>query len=257
MRESADVDGFDPATSFGPDVAARYDDEPRGDEGDTADFLAGLAHEGPALELTIGTGRIALPLAQRGVRVDGIELSAAMVERLRAKPGGAGLTVTLGDMATTTVPDEFSVVYLVFNTIFNPLTQDAQVRCFQNAARHLTDHGCFVVEAAVPSAWIHGTQFVNVERVANDEVILDVNRYDPVTQILDENHVTLTSAGVRLGPISCRLAWPSELDLMARIAGLQLVNRWAGWHHEPFTPTSERHVSVYAQSKTARTRPSW
>jgi SAM-dependent methyltransferase len=240
------MEGFDPATSFGPDVAQRYDDHLRGDETETVDFLAGLAGEGPALELAIGTGRIALPLSERGVRVDGIELSANMVDRLREKPGGDGLNVAMGDMSRVSMPKEYPLVYLVFNTIYNLLTQDDQVRCFENAARHLATDGVFVVEAGVPSAWVRGSQYVDVERVAKDEVVLDVHSYDPVTQILDENHVHLTNDGVRLGPISCRLIWPSEMDLMARIAGLRLVDRWGGWRHEPFTAASDRHISVYA-----------
>ncbi|MFL6162643.1 MAG: class I SAM-dependent DNA methyltransferase [Jatrophihabitantaceae bacterium] len=241
------MDGFDPATSFGPDVARRYDDEPRGDEAETVEFLAGMAKDGPALEFAIGTGRIALPLAQRGIRVNGIELSPDMVSRLREKPGGNAVDVTIGDMASVRAPGSYPLVYLVFNTIFNLLTQDAQVRCFENAARHLTPDGVFVVEAAVPTAWIRGGQFVDVERIANDVVVRDVNRYDPVTQLLDESHITLTNDGVRLGPISCRLSWPSELDLMARIAGLRLLARWGGWQREPFTGASERHISVYSR----------
>ena len=239
------MDGFDPLTSFGPDVSRRYDKHLRGDEAETVEFLAELASGGPALEFAIGTGRIALPLAARGVRVDGIEQSPDMVARLRDKPGGEAVDVTMGDMASVGAPGRYPLVYLVFNTIYNLLTQDAQVRCFENAARHLTDDGVFVVEAGVPTAWLRGNQFVDVERIANDEVVLDVNRYDPVTQILDENHVTLTNSGVRLGPISCRLIWPSEMDLMARIAGLNLVDRWGGWNREPFTRASERHISVY------------
>ncbi len=241
------MDGFDPAQSFGPEVAQRYDDQLRGDEAETVDLLAGLAGAGPALEFAIGTGRIALPLAERGIGVDGIELSSDMVARLRDKPGGAALHVTMGDMARATAPRKYPLVYLVFNTIYNLLTQDDQVRCFENAAQHLTDDGVFVVEAGVPWAWLRGNQFVDVEYVANGEVVLDVNRYDPVTQILDENHVTLTNAGVRLGPISQRISWPSELDLMARIAGLRLVDRWGGWNREPFTARSERHISVYSR----------
>ena len=241
------MEGFRPATSFGHDVAQRYDDNPRGDEADTVEFLAGLAADGPALEFAIGTGRVALPLAERGLRVDGIELSPDMVARLREKPGGDAIDVTMGDMSTARAPAAYPLVYLVFNTIYNLLTQDDQVRCFENAARHLTDEGRFVIEAGVPSAWVRGNQYIDVERLANDEVVLDINRYDPVTQILDESHVTFTDAGVRLGPISCRLAWPSELDLMARIAGLRLVNRWGGWRNEPFTAASERHISVYAR----------
>ncbi len=239
------MDGFDPATSFGADVAARYDDHPRGDEAETVAFLAGLAADGPALELAIGTGRIALPLAARGLRVDGIELSPDMVVRLREKPGGAEMNVVLGDMSRVGTGERYPLVYLVFNTIFNLLTQDDQVRCFENAARHLVNEGVFVVEAGVHHAWLRDRQFVNVEHVGRDEVVLDVNRYDPVTQILDENHVHLSNAGVRLGPISCRIAWPSELDLMARIAGLRLLDRWGGWRGEPFTAESERHISVY------------
>lgn len=142
---------------------------------------------------------------------------------------------------------EYELVYLVFNTIYNLLTQEDQVRCFENAARHLTEEGVFVVEAAVPWAWIRGDQFINVEQLRNDKVMLDVNRYDHVTQILDENHVSLTNDGVRLSPISCRLIWPTEMDLMARIAGLRLVHRWGDWSAQPFTASSGRHISIYAR----------
>jgi len=149
--------GFDPAHSFGPDVARRYDQFPRGDEAAAVDFLAALARGDSALEFAIGTGRIAIPLAQRGVRVEGIELSAAMVEQLRTKPGGTDMDVHVGDMTTTQTGRTYPLVYLVFNTIFNLLTQDDQIRCFENAARHLADDGVFLVEAAVPSAWLPAT----------------------------------------------------------------------------------------------------
>jgi SAM-dependent methyltransferase len=240
------MQGFDPADSFGADAAARYDDHPRGDEDAAAAFLAGLAKGGSALEFAIGTGRIALPLAERGIRVDGIELSSDMVERLRAKPGGDQLDVLVGDMTTTSTGRTYALVYLVFNTIFNLLTQDDQIRCFENAARHLTDDGVFLVEAAVPSAWLPGNQYVNAERVETAAVVLDVCRYDPATQILDENHVRLDAAGVHLSPISCRLAWPTELDLMARLAGLRLHNRWADWNQAPYTGEG-MHVSLYGR----------
>jgi SAM-dependent methyltransferase len=246
--ETQFVEGFDPATSFGPEVSQRYDDQLRGDEAETVDFLAGLAGGGSALELAIGTGRIAIPLTQRGVRVDGIELSPDMVARIREKPDGDTVDVTVGDMESASAPrDKYPLVYLVFNTIYNLLTQDCQVRCFENAARHLTTDGVFVVEAGVPSAWLRGDQFVNVEHLSSDSVVLDVNCYNAATQILDENHVSLTKDGLRFGPISCRLIWPSEMDLMARIAGMRLVDRWGGWQQEPFTPASTRHVSVYAR----------
>jgi SAM-dependent methyltransferase len=241
--------GFDPARSFGPDVARRYDQFPRGDEAAAVDFLAELARGDSALEFAIGTGRIAIPLAQRGVRVEGIELSAAMVEQLRSKPGGTDMDIHVGDMTTTQTGRTYPLVYLVFNTIFNLLTQDDQIRCFENAARHLTDDGVFLVEAAVPSAWLPRNQYVNAERVEAETVVLDVCRYDPVTQILDENHVRFDAAGVHLSPISCRLAWPSELDLMARLAGLRLVQRWGGWDSEPYSGEG-MHVSVYQLTDT-------
>ena len=242
------MEGFDPATSFGPEDSQRYDDHLRGDEAETVDFLAGLAGSGSALEFAIGTGRIAIPLTHQGVRVDGIELSQDMVARIRDKPGGDKVDVTVGDMASASAPrHKYPLVYLVFNTIYNLLTQDAQVRCFENAARHLTTDGVVVVEAGVPSAWLRGDQFVNIEHLGSDEVVLDVNRYNAITQIMDENHVSLTKDGLRFGPISCRLIWPGEMDLMARIAGMRLVDRWGGWKQEPFTAASSRHVSVYAR----------
>jgi SAM-dependent methyltransferase len=239
------MDGFHPETSFGPDVAQRYDDDLRGDEEASAAFLARYAHEG-ALEFAIGTGRLALPLAKHGVRVDGIELSAHMVARLRQKPGGDDLDVLVGDMASETTGKTYSLVYLVFNTIYNILAQEGQVQCFKNAARHLNEDGVFIVEAAPPWAWIRGDQFVNVERITAGSVTLDVNQYDQVTQVLDENHVNLRADGVTMGPISCRLIWPSEMDLMAQLAGLRLVERSGGWNGERFTSSSPFHVSVYA-----------
>jgi len=241
------VEEFDPATSFGPDVARRYDDRARGDEAQTVDFLAEHADEGPALEFAIGTGRIGLPLAARGVPVTGIELSPDMVEQLRAKPGGDKIHVAMGDMCTTQVPGRYQLVYLVFNTIFNLLTQDDQIRCFENATSHLTDDGVFVVEAAVPQAWTRQNDYVNPEYVGKHQVVLDVCHYDPVTQLLEESHVELSSAGITLSPIVCRLIWPSEMDLMARIAGLRLVERCGGWKREPFTARSDLHVSVYVR----------
>ena len=243
--------GFDPATSFGENVAATYDDVLRGDEDDTVAFLEGLAGEGAALELAIGTGRIGLPLAARAVQVDGIEISQPMVDRLRAKPGGNEISVTIGDFADVAVSGSFRLIFVVFNTFFNLLHQNDQVRCFENVAAHLDDDGVFVIEAFVPSFLyrLRDDQYVDAETIEVDEVRLDVGRHDPVAQLLDESHVLLTNAGVRVTPIVARYAWPSELDLMARIAGLQLQERWAGWNNEPFTSASERHVSVYGKSR--------
>jgi hypothetical protein len=241
--------GFDPLAAFGPEVAARYDDEPRGDEEETVACLARLAGDGPALELAIGTGRVALPLAATGVRVDGIEVSQAMVDRLRAKPGGDALAVTIGDFADVPVEGRYPLVYLVFNTLFNLLTQDEQVRCFANVAEHLTDDGMFLVEAFVPS-WLHrlrDDQYVDAEQIEADRVTLDVGRHDPVGQILDESHVTFADGAVRVSPIVCRYAWPAELDLMARLAGLRPVSRYGGWNGEPFTAASRQHVSIWGR----------
>ena len=241
------MNGFDPADSFGPSVAARYDEHARGDESSAAAFLAEHARDGKALEFAIGTGRIALPLAALGVRVDGIELSPAMIERLRAKPGGEQLEVIVGDMAHVATGHRYSVVYLVYNTIFNLLTADDQVRCFENAARHLDDGGFFVVETAVPSAWItpERPEYVRAEHVGLTEVVLDVARYDPVSQLLEENHVRLGAAGISMAPIVCRLITPGEMDLMARIAGLGLVERFADWQRQPFDAARRAHISVY------------
>ena len=243
------MQAYRPVSSFGPQAAAHYDAQPRGDEAAAVDFLRGLANGRPALEFAVGTGRIALPLAAKGVRVDGIELSPHMIAQLRTKPGSEGIEVVLGDMSVATTGRRYGLVYLVFNTIFNLLTAEEQVRCFENAARHLDDGGRFVVEAALPHTWIPGGQadYVHTEQVDADAVVLDVARYDPVTQLLEENHVRISAQGITLAPIVCRLITPGEMDLMARIAGLRLVERVANWQRTPFDAQSTAHVSVYAQ----------
>jgi SAM-dependent methyltransferase len=236
------VKGFNP--SFGPEIARRYDNFPRGDEADTVRFLAGFGKS--ALEFAIGTGRIALPLNETGVAVDGIELSPDMVARMREKPGGDSIDVTIGDMSRARTDRTYDLVYLVYNTICNLLTQDDQVRCFENAARHLAPGGVFVIESGLPG-WAARPrhQFIDVETLEVDRVGFDVNRYDPVTQMLDENHVEISANGIRFGPIRQRLTYPAEFDLMARIAGLRLRDRWGGWNGEEFTAESRRHISVY------------
>jgi len=242
------MEKYTPVMSFDEHVAEVYDGlAQRGDEMATVAFLERLASGGPALELAIGTGRIALPLSARGIRVDGIDFSPAMVAKLRAKPGGNQIAVTMGNFADLAVPGTYRLIYVVFNTLFNLLTQAEQVRCFENAAAHLTDDGSFVVEGAVPADWyrLRNNQYVDLEAVEVGSVRLDVARYDPVTQTLEETHVLLSSTGIQLNPIVTRYAWPSELDLMARIAGLRLKERWAGWSREPFTSTSSNCVSVY------------
>jgi SAM-dependent methyltransferase len=243
------VRDFDPMTSFGADVAATYDDEPRGDEAQTVDCLEELAAGGSVLELAIGTGRIALPLAQRGLPVEGVEQSSAMVAKLRTKPGGDRIPVTMGDMADVPVSGSYQLVYLIYNTLYNLLTQDDQVRCFENVARHLTGDGLFLVEAAVPNYLyrLRDDQYVDAEALEPRTVTLDVGRYDPVSQLLDECHVTMGRDGIRVAPIVTRFVWPSEMDLMARVAGLRLHARWGGWERETFDARSVRHVSLYGR----------
>jgi SAM-dependent methyltransferase len=250
------MEGFGPGKSFGYEASKRYDAVgTRGDEERTVAFLAGLAEGRDALEFAVGTGRIAVPLMRTGVRVDGIELSPDMVDRMREKPDGDKITVTMGDMSRVTTGRTYGLVYLVFNTIGNLLTQDDQVRCFENAARHLADDGVFVLECRVPTAPARpGHQFVDVEEIGLDGVTLDICRYDPITQILDENHVTIAAEGIIFSPIRLRLAHPPEFDLMARIAGLRLRDRWGGWEGEPFTASSWRHVSVYSRLNSGAPR---
>jgi len=238
---------FDPATSFGSDVAAHYDDYKRGDEEEAAAFLAEFAKDGSALEFAIGTGRIALPLTSKGIQVDGIELSPHMVEQLRVKPDGQNIHVIIGDMSSATTNRHYPLVYLVFNTIFNLLTADDQIRCFENAARHLTPNGYFIVETALPHVWISPdkSDYVHTEYVDKETVGLDVARYDPVTQLLEENHVQFTVQGITMSPIVCRLITPGEMDLMARIAGMRLIQRFSNWQRTAFDINSKAHVSVY------------
>ena len=240
---------YKPMMSFDEESAATYRDLTRGDEDAAVAFLADLAGPGPALELAIGAGRIALPLAARGVRVDGVDLSPAMVAQLRAKPGGDQLDVTIGDFAEVPVPGTYRLIYVVWNTLFNLLTQDDQVRCFRNVAAHLTDDGVFVVEGDAPDFLyrLRDHQYVDAEAIEVGEVRLDVARYDPVTQLLDESHVSLSREGIRVYPIVTRYAWPSEMDLMARIAGLRLKERWAGWERRPVTADSKTIVSVWGR----------
>lgn len=241
------TDDRDPA-EYGERIADVYD-ELYGKLFDTegaAAFLAELAGPGPALELGIGTGRLALPLAERGVKVHGIDASERMVRNLRGKPGGDRIPVTIGDFADVPVDGRFPLVFVAFNTLFALRTQEAQVRCFQAVAEHLADDGAFVVEAFVPDpARFDRGQRTATERLAHDRVILESSVHDRATQRVDSLHVMVTEEGIRLYPVDIRYAWPSELDLMARLAGLGLRERWADWRRTPFTSESPQHVSVY------------
>lgn len=208
------------------------------------DFLAGLAGGRPALELGIGTGRIALPLSRRGICVHGIDSSSAMVARLHAKPGGAEIPVTIGNFATTKLDETFSLVYLIFNTIENLTTQDEQVECFRNVAAHLEVGGSFVIEVGVP----------DLQRLPFGETVrpftvtpknLGFDEYDIATQGLISHHYRLEDGQLHAFSVRFRYVWPSELDLMARMAGMRLRERWGDWHRSPFTRESTKHISVW------------
>jgi len=208
------------------------------------DFLTELAGGGSVLEFGIGTGRIALPLAMKGIEVYGIDFSNAMLAKLAEKTGGDRIVVTQGDFATASCRRTFSLVYLIFNTIMNLTSQDEQVRCFQNAALHLNPGGCFVIEVMVPALQLipHG-QTNHVFELREHHWGIDT--YDVVSQCLESRHVRVRNQKVELSSTPFRYVWPSELDLMARIANLNLKARWGGWKKEPFTNTSRYHVSVW------------
>lgn len=239
-----------PDIHLDPDIAAHYD-EASADRFDpdvldpTVDLLADLAGDGAALELAVGTGRVALPLAARGVAVTGIDLSAAMLEQLRAKPGADTVTVVEGDMTTTRAEGTYSLVYLVFNSIMNLTEQDLQVACFENAAAHLEVGGHFVVEVMVPA--LRRLPPGETHRVfgATDSYLGFDEYVDLPGQILRSHHYTRTGAGFVGHAAPYRFVWPAELDLMARLAGLHPVDRWEDWRRRPFTADSPQHVSVW------------
>ena len=218
------------------------------------DVLAEIAGEKGALEFAIGTGRVALPLARRGVRVEGIDLSPSMVNRMRAKPGSESIPVVIGDIATTRVAGTFGVVYLVWNGIGNLTSQDAQVACFRNAADHLESGGCFVVEVTVP-ALQRLPPGETVRAFAVEPAHLGFDEYDVVTQQAVSHHYWMAGGGLVRRSSPFRYVWPAELDLMARLAGMQLRSRWADWHRRPFTAESPSHVSVWEKSGEDRAHP--
>ena len=247
----------DPADGWFPESVAADYDGPDGANAPEAvspvvDVLRELA-DGPVLEFAVGTGRIAAPLAARGVPVSGIELSRAMAERIAGKPGGEAVDVTIGDMTTTRVAGEFSLVYLVFNTIGNVTTQDGQVDVFRNAAAHLRPGGLFLVEVGLPGLRrLPPGQDTVPFAVDPGRGYVGFDQYDVVTQEFTSNHVTVAPDGTgQFRRIPFRYAWPAEMDLMARIAGMRLKHRWADWDRSPFTAESTKHVSVWEKASTA------
>jgi SAM-dependent methyltransferase len=243
------MEEYGPAT-YGDRIADVYDAlyEETLDTDRAVEALAELARGGPVLELAIGTGRLALPLAERGLEVHGVDASERMVEKLRAKPGGEAIKVTMGDFADVPVEATYRLIFIAFNTLFALLTQEDQLRCFANATQHLTDDGVFVIEAFFPDlARFDRGQRTQATWVDAGRVMLDASRHDAVGQRVDSQHVVITEKGTKLYPVSIRYAFPSELDLMARLAGLELRERWGSWKREPFTAESGRHVSVYGR----------
>lgn len=236
---------------FGESVAATYDDDesifaPEAVD-PVVDLLAALAGDGAALELGIGTGRIALPLARRGIQVHGIELSRAMAARLKEKPGGEGIDVVIGDFATTRKEGSYKLAYLVFNTIGNLTTQSAQVACFRNVAAHLEPDGVFVIEVGVPDlrrlppGETHHVFHTGEDRWGIDE-------YDVANQGLISHHFRISDGALQRMSVPFRYVWPAELDLMAQLAGMQLTERWEDWNRAPFNSESRKHVSVWQKT---------
>lgn len=232
--------------TYGEPLAAVYDQWFGAYDEAAIELLAELAAGGRALELGIGTGRMALPLAARGVEVEGIDGAPAMVARLRERPGGESIAVTMGNFADVAVEGKFTLVFIVFNTFYALQTQEEQVRCFRNVAERLTEGGTFLVEAFVPDVTrFRGGHNVRAYTVTHDRVSLQVAHHDPVRQKMLTQNVVLNDGRVRLYPVEIRYVWPSELDLMARLAGLKLRHRWSSWERGEFNGNSERNISVY------------
>lgn len=240
------MDEFDPGL-YGAGIADDYDDLYADlDTSAAVDCLAGLAGAGPVLEFGIGTGRLALPLVERGIEVHGVEASAEMVARLRAKPSGEEVPVAVGDFCEVDAGSDFALVVLAFNTIFALPDQQAQVRCFRSGARHLRPGGRFVIEAWVPDLGaFRNNRAVRPRILRPDAVSIEVAELDPVRQVMKTTQTVMRSGSVRLYPANHRYAWPSELDLMAQLAGMRLAERWEDWTGAPFTANSRGHISVY------------
>jgi SAM-dependent methyltransferase len=233
-------------STYGERISGIYDQLYSSFDEASIETLAELAKGGPALELGIGTGRIALPLQRKGVKVQGIDASKAMVEKLRTKPGGEDVPVTLGNFSEVAVEGQFPLIFVIFNTFFGLLEQDLQIRCFKNVAQHLGPEGVFLMEVFVPDlARFTGQQTFRVVAIDENQVRLEASQHDSVNQQVTSRHVHLSEEGVQLYPVKLRYAWPSELDLMARLAGLELKHRWGDWDRSPFSADSDRHISVY------------
>ncbi len=234
--------------TYGDRIAGIYDDLYGDYDPAAITALNQLANGGRALELGIGTGRIALPLKDSGIEVSGIDASEAMVAKLRAKPGGKSIKVTPGNFADVAVEGKFSLVYVLFNTFYVLLTQDEQVRCMNNVASHLEPRGVFVIEAFFPDvSRFTDDQTVRLVGISENQVQIDVSEHDPLGQRITSQHMHFTEAGLRLYPVEIRYVWPAEMDLMARLAGLTLKQRWGDWNRGTFTASGGKNISVYGR----------
>jgi len=238
------------ASTYGDHLAEVYDEWFSSYEEAAIDTLAELSQGGRTLELGIGTGRVALPLAARGIEIHGIDASKAMVAKLRGRPGGASIPVTMGNFADVEVEGEFSLTFILFNTFFALLTQEDQVRCFQNVAAHLAESGRFVIEAFVPDMkrFTDG-QEARAHSVTTEHVSLQVSQHDPASQRVRSQFVVFRNDQLKLYPVEVRYCWPSELDLMAQLAGLRLRHRWGSWTRGEFSGGSPKHISVYERCR--------
>lgn len=243
------MDGYRSDT-YGESIADIYDDwHSRADTATTVETLQSLAGSGPVLELAVGTGRVAIPLASTGLAVSGVDSSPAMLDELRSKPGGEAVEVTVGDMADVNLSGEFTLAFVVANSLFLLDSQDQQVRCFENVAQHLSPGGCFVLECFVPELGMYDRgQRVSVSALELSQVRLDLARLSKKDQLVDSQHLVIRPDGIRFVPVRIRYAWPTELDLMARMAGLRLRDRWSDWSRGPFTDQSGLHISVYEKA---------
>jgi len=232
--------------TYGERIAGIYDTWYDFHDETAIDLLCELAGRDRVLELGIGTGRIALPLKEKGVKIHGIDASASMIAKLHSKPAGKDIPVTSGDFSKVQVEGKYGLIFVVFNTFFGLTTQESQLECLRNVAEHLTAGGAFLIEAFVPDVGrFDRGQSVRAVALGENEVRIDVSKHNPVTQTVNSQHVLLTDEGVKLYPVNIRYAWPPELDMMAQLAGLKLAERWGGWDRKPFAQDSVKHISVY------------
>lgn len=236
--------------TFGELNAEKYDvlHDP-GTTGQAIDLIGGLARGKKTLELAIGTGRIALPLSLSGIEIHGLDASPEMLAKLKEKPGGDKIPVMVADMADFELEDRFEFAFLVFNTLFNLQTQAAQIQCFQNVARHLEDGGSFLVETYVPdvTTFVNG-QHMRARYIDSRSVAFEAAQHDPVNQVINYQIIRMSNEGFKIQPLPTRYAWPQEIDLMARLAGLELETRWGNWDQRDFTADSKMHISIYRKN---------